>query len=133
MVIEVIALADGSTGAYRVMSAAQVQYLLERPDGVYSASRPDAPWWGMVCQIPYPPEDGKTETSGSQTCTVEGTELVETSLGTFMCVKIHYTVSEPEGLEWTAWFGQGIGLVKYIGWGRDLVYHVRELRNYHLN
>jgi hypothetical protein len=118
---------------WRVRNGSAEVYYVEKSNGLYSILNPDHPWSTQLIQVPYPPTDGVTRSDLDQTVTVIGTEMVETSMGLFECVKLKYTLPEPPGMEWYAWYGRGVGLVKYIGGGRDGTYHVREIRSYELH
>jgi len=132
VVVRVMSLANNYHGIWRVRNGQETVYYVERDNGLYSVVGANGPMSTMISQVPYPPEIGTTREEGGQRLVVESEELVETSMGLFRCIKIHYTL-EPLGMEWYGWYAQGVGLVKYVGGGRGGVYHVRELRSYELN
>jgi hypothetical protein len=126
-------LARQEPDIWAVINGDQTIYYVERSMGLYSVQDPKIPWSGAICQIPYPADTGRSVRSGTQTVTVEREEDVRTAAGLFRCIKLRYTEPEPAGLEWRAWYAQGIGLVKYVGGGRLGTYHVLELRDYQIN
>lgn len=133
MVMRVSGVANESLGIWRVLNGTETIHLTEKPNGIFSVRNPRIPWSSMITQVPYPPDIGRSARDGIQTVTVESVEVIQTELGYFRCVKLHYTLTEPEGMEWFSWYGQGVGLVKYMGKSLDNVYHVRELRSYELH
>ncbi len=130
--VRVLGMESIAQNIWRVRNGSNTFYYVEKNTGLYSIINPDHPWSTQIIQVPYPPDDGVTRTDLDQTVTVIGTEIVETSLGLIECVKLKYTLPEPSGTTWYAWYGRGIGLVKYIGGGRDGTYHVRVLRSFEL-
>jgi len=124
---------DADKGLWKLLNGPNPVYYTERRTGVYAGSDSRGLWSTLFIQLPLPAEVGKTITQGGQTATVIGTEVLVTSAGKIECVKVHIQSSRPVGTEWYSWYGRGIGLVKYVGGGRDGVYHVRELKSFELD
>ncbi len=131
--MRVIGIERRNPDIWNVRNGDQTVYYVEKRTGLYSVRNPEAPWSFSICQIPIPPTEGKSVRDGDQVVTVIGEEDVETPAGIFHCIRLHYTVTGLPGTEWTAWYAQGVGLVRYIGGGRRGPSHVLELREYHLN
>ncbi len=131
--VRVSGMADSERGIWKVENGPLNVYYIEKATGLYSLSPPTFSWTTEIIQIPYPPDIGRSATDLGQTVTVEAVEIVETSVGLIECVKLHYTLKEPSDTEWYAWYGRDVGLVKYIGGGRNGIFYVRELRDYNLN
>lgn len=132
--ITVSGLVDETKGIWRVKDTGQSEdvFYVEKPTGLFAILTLDTPWASSIAVVPYPPTVGRTLTTLDQSVTVEAEEDVRTPAGTFHCVRLKYTVRGTE-LTWTAWYGQGVGLVKYRGGGiNDGVYHMLELGRYTL-
>jgi hypothetical protein len=106
---------------------------VEKSNGIFTVGDPSSPWSNLILVVPYPAEPGKSVTTRGQTVTIEAQEDITVPAGTFRCVRVKYTLAEPQGLEWTSWYGRGVGLVKYQGLSLDGMYHIFELRDYKLN
>ena len=128
----VTGLSNSAKGIWKVQNGTDTVYYVENDNGLYSVDSTSAPWGTEFIQVPYPPTVGRTVTTQGQTVSVEAEEDVKTVAGTFHCVKLKYTTDEPSLPGWIAWYGQGIGLVKYQGQDPDGTYHVLELRTYSL-
>jgi len=131
--VRVVRLVNAESGVWETRNGPNTAYYIEKRTGLYSTLNPDFPWSTSYTQVPYPPTDGQIVTDNDQIATVMSTEVVTTSMGMFECVKIHYVDTRFNDLEWYAWYGKGVGLVKYVGGGNRGIYHVRELRFYELN
>lgn len=131
--MSVTGLANAEKGVWRVNNSGVEYFYVERTDGIFTTDSSTTPWGGLICVVPYPPTIGYSVETHGQTVTVIGEEDVQTSAGLIRCVKLHYTLGADSGIEWWSWYGKGVGLVKYVGGGRDGTYHVLELREFSLN
>jgi hypothetical protein len=132
--ITVSGLVNATQGIWRVKNSGQSEdeFYVEKPTGLFAILELDTPWASSIAVVPYPATVGRTLTTLDQSVTVEAEEDVRTPAGTFHCVRLKYTVRGTE-LTWTAWYGQGVGLVKYRGGGtNDGMYHMLELGRYTL-
>jgi len=125
-------LVDSEKGLWKVQNGDTSVYYTEKQTGIYAGTSEGGSWSTLFIQLPLPPDDGKTSSTGGQVATVVGTEVLDTAVGKIQCVKVHVTSSLPEGTEYYAWYGRGIGLVRYIGTGRNNIYFVRELKSFDL-
>lgn len=130
--ITVLGLENEKENIWKVRNAENIVLYQESEDGLYSVEDKSASWSSRFIQIPYPPIKGKSMTTLGQTVTVEDEEDITTPAGTFRCVRIKYSLEEPSSLTWTAWYGKGIGLVKYRGAGLDGMYRFLELNDYEI-
>jgi len=125
-------LVDSEKGLWKVQNGDTSVYYTEKRTGIYAGTSAGGSWSTLFIQLPLPPDDGKTSSTGGQVATVVGTEVLDTAVGKIQCVKVHVTSSLPEGAEYYAWYGRGIGLVRYIGTGRNNIYFIRELKSFDL-
>jgi hypothetical protein len=105
-------------------------YYLEKNAGLYTTNSLNSSWADQICVIPYPVERGTIRTEHGIRITVEGEEDVLTMVGLVRCIKLHY---EDGLVEWWAWYGKGVGMVRTVSGGSNGMYHVLELRDYELN
>jgi hypothetical protein len=131
--MEVSGLAHEGNQVWSVDNNGAPVFYVEKSNGLFSVEDPSAPWSNLIPVVPYPAEPGKSVTTRGQTVTIEAQEDITAPAGTFRCIRLKYTLAEPQGLEWTAWYGRGVGLVKYQGLSLDGMYHVFELRDFRLN
>jgi len=132
VVVRVTGISNSFHRIWRIHNGPDTVFYIERNDGLYSVIGPNGPMSLLITQVPYPPEIGSARDDDGQIMEVVAEEFVETSMGIFRCIKIHYT-QEATGKEWWGWYAQGVGIVKYISGGRGEPYHVRELVSYDLN
>lgn len=133
LVMTVRGYANEAEGVWEVRNGDITVYFMEKPNGIFSVINTRIPWASKIIQVPIPPDIGAARTSEGQTVTIIAEEVIETPAGLVDTIKLKYTVGLPRGTEWYIWYGRGIGIVKYVGGGRDRMYHVRELREYELN
>jgi hypothetical protein len=129
----VVRMVNPKREIWSVKNGTDTNYYVEQSNGLFSLENPDSPWGDLIAQVPYPADVGKSVTLRGQTVTVEAEEDVEVPAGKFHCVRLKYTVKDSGGMEWYAWYAQGIGLVKYRGGGRSGSYHFLVLGKYTLN
>jgi tetratricopeptide (TPR) repeat protein len=132
VVVRVTGISNSFHHIWRIHNGSDTVFFVERNDGVYSVVGPNGPMSLLITQVPYPPAIGTVRDDDGQIMEVMGEEIVDTSMGMFRCIKIHYT-QEATGKQWWTWYGQGVGVVKSVVREGGGMYHARELVSYELN